>query len=265
MKPRRLLAARDTAQIFDLAVQERALAVLTFQQGNDWLTFKSRFLERDHKGRFFVLDYQAPTNETLPDVSPGQYLGISFRQKNRKILFSTVVEARGHFCLDDQTTIPAVRYRWPNSMTELQRRAYYRTPVPDGMNLVVSLWKGGVTARVAAQSDACQVITGSLADVSCGGAMVRLHTVSPPEWVDDELLGLELQLPDGRTPIQLDARYRGTRHDEGEDLGTAVQFIGLEVTVDGRVVLQRLASAVQKLHRLSLAEERRDGKPRFRS
>lgn len=258
MRPRRLLAPHDTTAVLDQAVRERALAILTFQDGNDWATFKSRFLECDPKGRFFVLDYQAVNEEPLPPIAPGQYMGVSFRQKSRKILFSTVVEAKGHFVLEDKTAVPAVRYRWPNSLTELQRRAYYRTPVPPTMALLASMWPGGATARKDAQAASLQVLTGDLADLSCGGAMIRLHQTAPPSWVEGDLIGVELQMPDGRSPLQLDARYRGVRHDEQNTLGVAVQFVGLELSVDGRVVLQRLAGSVQRLHRLSIASGRRD-------
>lgn len=262
MKPRRLITPHDAAQIFDRAVHERALAVLTLQDGHLWQTFKSRFLERDPRGRFFVLDYQPVDTTPLPPVAPGQYLGVSFRQRSRKLLFATVVEAKGHFVLDDKTTVPAVRYRWPDSVTELQRRAYYRTPVPPGTTLLASLWAGGTAARASAQGSTLQVSTGELADLSCGGALIRLHQTQRPDWPDEHTLGLEVQLPDGRPPITIDVRYRGARPDENGILNAAVQFVGLEINADGRAVLQRLANSVQRLHRLGLAGERggRDSK-----
>lgn len=256
MKPRRMLTPLDASAIFDRAVQERALAVLTFQDGHEWYSFKSRFLERDAQRRFFVLDYQAVDDHPLPSVAPGQYLGVSFRQKSRKLLFATIVEAKGHFVLDDQTTVPAIRYRWPDGMTELQRRAYFRTPIPAEMPLNVSIWAGGVLARARAQTEALQVISGDLCDLSCGGALVRLHHPAPPDWVMEQTIGVEMHLPDGRAPILVDARYRGARTDESGALNLALQFVGLELTVDGRLVLQRLANSVQRLHRLAFVAER---------
>ncbi len=253
MKPRRVLASRDATEIFDRAVQERALAVITLQNGTSWVTFKSRFLERDANQRFFVLDYAAPNGEQLPPLAPGQYVGISFRQKSRKVLFATVVEAKGHFVLDDQSSVTAIRYRWPESMTELQRRAYYRTPVPADMKLAVSMWPGGIAARGQAQSSALQVVTGDLGDISCGGCLVRTNPGATSTWADDDLLGAEIELPDGRAPILLDVRYRGMRQDEHGVPGAALQFMGLELTPDGRLVLQRLAQSVQRLHRLGIA------------
>lgn len=264
MKPRRLLGATDAREIFDRAVQERAIAVLTVHGEQDWYTFKSRFLERDPRGRFFVLDYQAADEEPLPAVTPGQYLGVSFRQRNRKLLFATVVEAKGHFVLDDRQTIPAIRYRWPDSLTELQRRAYYRTAVPEGTALAASLWSGGVAARARAQATPLEVATGMLADVSCGGALVRLQGTSAPAWVDDQTLGLELQLPDGRPPIVVDVRFRGVRSGEDGEYSAAIQFVGLEITADGRVVLQRLANTVQRLHRMQLSAARSQPGHRYR-
>lgn len=258
MKPRRVLEPRDTTAIFDRAVQERALAVLTLQDGTNWSTLKSRFLERDGNGRFFVLDYQSIDDQPLPPVSPGQYVGVSFRQKSRKILFATVVEAKGHFVQDDQQSIAAVRYRWPESLTELQRRAYYRTPVPPEMTLQASVWSGGAAQRAASQGETLQIAAGQLADLSCGGAMIQLNGPLPGNWAENDLLGVELQLPDGRAAITLDVRHRGVRQSENGQAGLAIQFVGLEMLPDGRAVLQRMAACVQKLHRLSQTHDRRD-------
>lgn len=257
MKPRRILTQQDAAVIFEEAVRDRALAVLTLQNGTDWQCFKSRFLECDPNRRFFVLDYQPVNNDTLPELGPGQYIGVSFRQHNRKILFATVVEARGHY-LFDRTSVPAVRYRWPEDLTELQRRAFYRTLVPENMTLLATLWPGGAAARTAVQAKTLQAVTGTLADVSCGGALVRLSELAPPAWTEDETLGVELHLADGRPPAVTNACFRGFRNDQLGQLNAAFQFIGLELNVDGRLVLQRLANCVQKLHRLGIASGSQD-------
>ncbi|MFH1747403.1 MAG: hypothetical protein ABIG44_10215 [Planctomycetota bacterium] len=253
MKPKRVITEQDTAAIFDEAVQEHALAVLTLQNDNNWQTFKSRFLERDSSGHFFVLDYLSPNGDDLPELTPGQFVGVSFRHHSRKVLFATVVEARGHFVLDNRTTVPAIRYRWPESMTELQRRSYYRTPVPESLNLIANIWSGGLPARTTVQNSTLQITSGTLADVSCGGALVRMHEATPTPWNDNDIVGFETQLADGKPAVMLDAYYRGARHDELGQFNAALQFIGLELTIDGRLVLQRLAKCVQKFHRMSIA------------
>lgn len=258
MKPRHTLGVRDAGDIFDRAVQERALAVLTMQNGQDWTSFKSRFLERDPHGRFFVLDYEPLDGGALPSVAPGQYVGVSFRQRSRKILFATLIEAKGHFILDNQTSVAAVRYRWPEALTELQRRAYYRTPVPGQVTLLVSLWPGGTTARTVAQGQTLQILTGDLGDLSCGGAYIHLHQPAPPPWSQDELLGAEVQMPDGGPPLLVNARYRGARADESGGTGIAVQFLGLELSLEGCDALQRIANGVHRLHRMSGGRGQRD-------
>jgi c-di-GMP-binding flagellar brake protein YcgR len=266
MKPRRVPASPTATEIFDRAVEERALAVLTLQDGQQWFTFKSRFLERDPKARFFVLDYQAEPGEPLPAIAPGQYIGVSFRQKSRKFLFATVVEAKGQFVIGERQTVPAIRYRWPDSLTELQRRAYFRTQVPPNVPLTATLWAGGVQAWARSGETALQAITGDVIDLSCGGALIRLHVPNPPAWAEGQTLGVELYLPDRRTPIRVDTRYRGSRPDENGAITTALQFIGLELAVDGRVVLERLAKSVEQLTRAAHSETRRgwSSKLRFR-
>jgi c-di-GMP-binding flagellar brake protein YcgR len=261
MRPRRILAPRDVADIFSDAVRDNALAVLSIQSGQDWCSFKSRFLERDSNRRFFVLDYVPPETGALPELHTGTYVGVSFRYKSRKILFATVVEARGQFILDDKTSIAAIRYRWPEGMIELQRRAYYRTPLGDGQQLVTTLWPGGVGARQAALSQVGPQVTGVLADLSCGGAMLRLNQAVPLDWCEDDTLGVELQLPDGRPPALVDAFFRGCRHDETGHFGVAVQFVGMEMSHEGQHTLQRIANCVQRMHRMSVATRPRMGTP----
>ncbi len=247
MRPTQVLTRHDAAELFDRAVQDRALAVLTLQDGVTWQTFKSRFLESDPRGHFVVLDYQPCERETLPAVAPGQCVGVSFRQRNHKLLFATVAQARGHYLLGDQTRIPAVRYRWPTAVTELQRRAYFRTPVPVDVRLPVTLWAGGLRAKSEDASATAPEIVGEAVDLSCGGMLVRLP--ESPAWQQEQTVGVEMRLPDGGPPVRLEARCRGGRSaDDGQ--AVALQFIGLELSADGNTLLQRLANVVQRLHRL---------------
>lgn len=264
MKPRRIVTSEETALILDDAVGQNALAVLSIHEHGQWKMFKSRFLERDCNRRFVVLDYQETHGTKPPELIPGQYVGLSFRYKSRKVMFASVVEAKGRYLINGGNSVPAVRYRWPETMTEMQRRAYYRTPVPSDVRLLANLWSGGVAARQSAQNAALSVVTGEALDMSCGGTLIKLNQLEAPNWTDNETLGVELHVPDGLPPMLLDAYYRGTRHDPANHLCAAVQFVGLELSLDSRGVLQRLTRLVQKFHRATLANELRNGRARFR-
>ncbi|MBI5866281.1 MAG: PilZ domain-containing protein [Planctomycetes bacterium] len=261
MKPRQINNAAEIADIIDFAVRDGALAVVTYWLGDEWRSFKGRFLERDSQRRYFVLD--CPDAECGSELLLGQYVGLSFRYKSRKVMLSTVLEARGKFVVDDQTTLAAVRYRWPDVLTELQRRAYYRTPVPCGVSMLTSMWLGGQNSRDTAQTTTFGVFSGEALDISCGGMLVQLHSREVPNWPMDATLGVELHLPDGRHPVTLDAHFRGTRTDEKNQVSAALQFVGLEVSEAGRMNLQRLARCVQRLHRLTLEPELRSGAARL--
>lgn len=260
MRTRFTIPARNAAPILDEAVRNRSLAIVCAQTQGTWQSLKARFLECDQRQRFFVLDYQ-PTLDAGPQpaLTPGQCVGISFRHGSSKILLATVVEARGHFIVDDRHTVAAVRYRWPETMTEMQRRAYLRTLVPPGLNLPVSIWPGGLPARVSAQAGQCRVVHGSLVDVSCGGALIRLAQATAPDWGEDQVLGLEMQLGDGKPPLAAECRSRGIRHEASGQLCVAVQFMGLELTVDGGLALQRLAATVQRFRGFGSVPGRSEG------
>src|SRR5262245_20192385 len=100
MRPRRMAAAQDAAMMFAEAARTRAIAVLTVQRDGRMDTFKCRFLEAHPARGFFVLDYPTPDATPMPELAAGQFVGISFRHKTRKVLFATVVEAKGKYVID---------------------------------------------------------------------------------------------------------------------------------------------------------------------
>lgn len=253
MRPQRILTPLDAIELFDHAVRERALAVVTLQEADDWISFKCRFLERDPQRRFFVLDHQPSPDEVRPVLTPGQYVGVSFRHKNRKVLFATIIEARGRYMIDKDTSVDAIRYRWPDAMAEYQRRAYYRTPVPADTPIPISLWKGSVATRNLPEGG-LELYTGKLNDLSCGGSLVRLDATEAPKWADNQTVGAEIHLPDGRPPMLVNAHFRGARNHPDGSVSVALQFVGMEMTADGRANLQRAARFVQRLHRFQRSE-----------
>lgn len=257
MNPRRILTPHEAAEIIDHAVREQALAVLTLQTGAEWCSFKSKFLERDPQRRFIVLDYQETHGRTPPPLTPGQYVGLSFRHKSRKIMCATVIEAKGRYVPDGGQSTAAIRYRWPDTLNELQRRAYYRTLIPAGTHVAASVWLGGVGARSEATRAAGASFQGHALDISCGGTLLELGGAATPSWEDDKTVGVELHLPDGRPPLVVDAYFRGVRSGPANTAQVALQFVGLELSSDGRAVLQRIARCVQKFHRLAQAGDMR--------
>ena len=229
MRPRRILTVDETTRIIDHAVRERALCVLSVQNDWGWHTFKSHMLERSDDRRWIVLDHVPTHGCEPPPLVPGQYVAVSFRHKSRKVMFVSVVEALGQFRTASQT-IPAVRYRWPETLMELQRRAYHRTPIPNDLTVPVRLWPGGVQRHLPDSVACC----GRALDLSCGGMLVRLDEPGEPEWSPNQTLGVELTLPDGAPPLLVDAHYRGVRPGRDGATCVAVQFVGLEMAPEGR-------------------------------
>lgn len=251
MRPRRILTIEETTRIIDHAVRERALCVLSVQNDWGWHTFKSHMLERSSDRKWIVLDYQKTHGCEPPPLVPGQYLSVSFRHKSRKVMFVTVVEALGQFRTGSRS-IPAVRYRWPETLMELQRRAYHRTPIPNEMELPVRLWAGGAARHLP--DDA--VLSGQALDLSCGGMLVQLDEAAEPQWSENQTLGVELSLPDGAPPLLVDAHFRGLRPGRNGGTSVAVQFVGLEMAPEGRGALHRLANCLRQLHRQQMGEAR---------
>lgn len=263
MKPRDILTRNDVEEVLQEAVNSQTLATITVNMADGWQVFKSRFLERDPAQHFVVLEHQPLHGITPPSVEVGQCVGISFRHHSRKVMFATVVEACGKFVGEGNEQLAAIRYRWPETMVEMQRRAYNRTVVPPTVVLQASIWPGGVQLCKGRGPTAESIVSGALLDLSCGGALLQLNQTQPPAWPLDLTVGLELQLPDGRPPVMLDAHYRGARQTENGRINGAFQFVGLELSIDGRAVLQRLARTIQKFNRMTVVEELRGSAARF--
>jgi hypothetical protein len=85
--------------------------------------------------------------------------------------------------------------------------------------------------------------------------LIRLQGESAPAWQENATLGVELHLPDSRSPLVVDAYYRGARVDTQGHVCVAVQFVGLEIESDGRAALHRLARCVQKFNRHMLSSD----------
>ena len=98
--------------------------------------------------------------------------------------------------------------RWPQAITELQRRAAYRTPVPAGS------FGGHQRARRMAARRSCRAAVSPFRHAGqyfVKWRLVRLNQPAAIDWVEGELLGLEVSSATGKAPQRPYRAYGTTR------------------------------------------------------
>ncbi len=240
MSSTQIVARQHQDQLLLDAIGDQRHLVLTHHGSEGWRTFNSKFVSGSLSSRAFLAKIPVPDHaDDLVLPKPGEKLGCTFRVDHRKCMFPTVLES----ARPEQDRF-LVTLRWPDQIQQLQRRAYDRVRLPDGMVVAVRIWRDS-GAACDGSPDARAVRHGQLEDISAGGMRVKL---ADPEGLEIERTYRCAFTPrPGKPPLMLEAILR---HRETADHGRAslgFQFVGLEMIPDGQRLLDRLTRLVNRL------------------
>ena len=236
------------------AVQKQVPAVATIRSGNGWMNLHTRFLAC--RGPHLIISMPAAEGDVGPrSFAPADKIGVSFKLKHHKHVFTAVVAA-GESYLDGDTVLPALRLCCPTKMQRLQRRAFLRVNVPDNRIVRGSFWLGGREAEPAGTTPDRPVWQGRVANLSAGGFQLITSPESVAALEVGDLVGVRLVFGAGQEAVYADAQYR---HAETQDCQALLgfQFLGLPLTPEGRQTLDILSSRVAEFQRIEEAAERR--------
>jgi c-di-GMP-binding flagellar brake protein YcgR len=232
-------ARRD--EILAEAASKRIPVTLSCHSHGNWTTLKSRILAVEGPGQRIVAEYPVgPEGQRAPDIERGQCVGISFRRGHKKCVFSSVVSEKRRFQVDQRNQVGALVIRWPEDICQLQRRAYFRVPVPAGHLVAVYLWPGGAVARQRAGSPGWPLHVGQLVDLSAGGFRAELVGGDDPQFSVGQTVGMEFVPEPNRPPVVVDAHFRHSEPVGQERISLGFQFVGLEQNRRSRELLVRL-------------------------
>ncbi|MGB9625672.1 MAG: flagellar brake protein [Phycisphaerae bacterium] len=249
-------------QALDEAVSRNVPIVLSVRDGVSWAVHKSRFLGSNRVAKRLYIECPPPAapESPPPEVRRGEAVGVAFRRGHKKCVFTAVMLGQEDYGPDGGSPVPALALSWPDSLQELQRRAYYRVSVPPHKTVKVELWQGGAACRKKAGSAEWPSYTGRLMDLSAGGMCLVLPPNRNPRLDAGDAVGLEFQPEPGGPAFLLNGLVRYV--DPAPDGATTVglQFVGLEATVENRKVLQQLLRVVNQYYRFELRRLRPPGR-----
>jgi len=222
---------------------------ITFRVERQWYSLHTRILQRT--GEKLYLEYPKDAEGDVPLIGEGLPVGLSFKIKHHKYLFSAVVDSVGRFQLDGGSEVGVLCVAKPGKVQRVQRRAYHRAPVPRNRSVLATFWAGGLSAAPANDSEHALTWEGWLVDISAGGFQVRTAARGAPQMETDDVVGVRIDLGQEYEPVLADAQLRHVALGEGGVQLMGFQFIGLNETPEGRNTLWRIGQVVCEFQRLA--------------
>ncbi len=230
------------------AVQRATPVAFCCRIDGQWYNCHTRIL-RCAEGKLWL---EQPTCDQgpAPVLAVGVPVGLSFKIKHHKHVFSAVLEAIGDFQLQDGPRVRALRVPRPDRMQRVQRRAYNRVDVPKNRSVLATFWRGGLGDLLDETSARGLVWEGWVTNISAGGFQVRTACQGVPPLEVADVIGVRIDLGQDYEPILAEAQFRHQITDEQGTLRLGFQFVGLNDSADGRETLRRIGRIVCEFQRL---------------
>jgi len=243
-----VLAAEACDAALEQAVVRREPVVLSLERPESWLVAKSRFLGAASPGRQLLVQYPdaAEADARRPEIGIGESVGVAFRRGHKKCVFTGIVLAIGDYASADGQSVESLALSWPAEVQELQRRAYYRVPVPGNRTVPVKFWEGSSDRQDGPGRRWTPTHTGQLADISIGGMRIVLPAAQNPRLHEGDPVGVEFQPDANQPPFVLDTRFRYANESPDGVVSIGLQLVGLEIRPDGQEALHRLFRVVRR-------------------
>jgi hypothetical protein len=239
-----------TEGLFKEARRRQTPLVVSFRGAQGWHTRKATVAHLDTQHRCLQLRCVCGEHPQPDALRAGLHVGVAFRHGHRKCLCSAVVSAvrPDPASAGDEATIDVA---WPEAVDVLQRRAYYRTPLPESMNTHVVVWSGrrDDCPPEPAQSRRCWY--GQLLDISLGGLALTIPEENPPAFACEQSVWTQFRAT-GDICITSEARVKHVDPRPDGTLLVGLQFVGLELGSSGRESMRQLLDftcALSRNHR----------------
>ncbi len=227
---------------------ERHLPVtLTIRVDDNWRILYSRCLRLQDE-HLLIESPKAEGEHPPHEFKPADRVGVSFKFKHHKHIFSATVAGTEKLRLDDGTEADALSLCVPTQMKRLQRRAFTRAAVPPGRIVRAAFWTGGLQAEPRRSSVETPVWSAKVVNISAGGVQVLCEPTVAQVLDAGEIVGMHISFGVSEEAVSCDAQFRHL-----EDIGGGVllgfQFVGMDQTPKGREGMQQISSWTGRFER----------------
>ncbi|MBL7221679.1 MAG: PilZ domain-containing protein [Phycisphaerae bacterium] len=237
------------------AIQRQIPITVTLKRDSAWTSCHTRLLAVQDP-HVLLGELQGHDNEETPRIATAERVGLSFKLKHYKHIFTVTAVGTEQFEDAAGDAVQAISVCWPNRMHRLQRRAFIRAEIPRGRIARVSFWLGGRDNEPTQADPQRPVWSGTLRNISAGGFQVIPSDDDVWDLAAGETVGVRLAFEAGSESVYADAQFRRGETVEGESL-LGFQFVGLAQDRKGRQGLQYISGKVAEYHRQSEAAGKR--------
>lgn len=238
------LGLRQINEALSLAVEKRAPVTLTIRQDDTWLTLASRFVAIS--GNRLVIELPvAEGHNPQHEFALAEKIGLAFKIKHHKHIFTATVAGVMEHKLDDGTGASMLAFCLPSRMQRLQRRMYYRADVPPNRVVRTSIWTGGRDSEPDSSRNASPIWSGRIVNLSAGGFQMVMPQPPSPTLEVGESMGVRIAFGNGQETVFADAQFRHIKQ-EGADWSLGFQFVALTQTPEGREALHILSQKISE-------------------
>jgi c-di-GMP-binding flagellar brake protein YcgR len=249
------LEAAEMSEALIGASDKRIPVTITIRRDESWLNLQSRFLAVVD-GRLVLEPPVAPGSDTPLKLLPAEKVGVSFKHKHHKHLFNCTVVNMGSLSLGEGHVANVLRLGIPAGMQRVQRRTYFRAPIPEGHVVRVSFWLGGRALEPKGVSPERPVWSGRLQDLSAGGFLAKIPGDAAMALDSGDIVGARVTFGTAEEGFCVDAQVRYLSDSENNAL-LGGQFVALEQDSDGKNTLRIICAKVSEYQRLALSSRGR--------
>jgi hypothetical protein len=235
-------------QVFELISEAVSLGLNTkmcHMCGGKWMQNTVKMVNISSSGIMFQASEKHKAH--LEKLQINQPVGISFQIKHQKCIFDSTVLGLDFLAADGSKILMAI----PDRLEKMPRRSYERQPVPSSLNVNVLFWhRGYIDNTINAPVESYW--QGKLANLSANGAQVSASLSLASSFQIGQLIGLQFTPMFYQKPVLVEGQIVHVQPKEEETtLNLGIEFLGLEVSIDGRDILHRLMEIVQEYARLN--------------
>lgn len=231
---------RQMAEALHAAVDKHVPLTVMVRRDDIWLNLRSRFVGLQ-EGRLLVEPPSPAPGMSPSDLSAGERIGLSFKLKHHKHLFSSTVVGPG--AGEGESPGQVLIVHSPSEMQRLQRRAFLRVDVPKGRIVRAEFWLGGRKGEPVSTSLDRPRWSGRVTNISAGGLRVEAEA-DPTEILETgDVVGLRLVFGPGEATVYADAQCRHAQARDGKSV-MGFQLLGLTETPEGKEALQTILDRV---------------------
>jgi c-di-GMP-binding flagellar brake protein YcgR len=228
-----------------LAKQGSTVLNMSFLSAGKWKTAKTYISDIDDSEVMIKSDEPGRVccSEILKTDQP---VGISFEIEHFKYIFESKVVRCSH---ENGCIVLEI----PEKIEKLMRRSYSRVLVPENLAVKVMFWHRGYDDEkgTVPNEDFWQ---GRLLNLSAGGMKMSISADKKCHFEPGQLVGLQFTAMPYEKPVLLEGlviHIHPAEDGNGDFFELGVEFLGLEISWEGRNKLRRLVEIIEQYEKIN--------------